>query len=91
METKEKLRKEFIDENAHLFWYIKKDALHDISDEVLVEFIMNYGDLEQIKKIFKLLGAKQLKKIYENLKGRQKLNYFPDVFNFFGILVNRYA
>lgn len=91
MESQQELRNKFIDENAHLFWYIRKDALHDISDEVLTEFIMNYGELEQIKKLFLILGGNRLKEIFLGLKARQKLNYYPEVLNFFGLLVKRYA
>lgn len=91
MECPQEIRNKFIDDNAHLFWYIRKDALHNISDEVLVEFILNYGDLEQVKKLFLILGGRRLKEIFLGLKGRQKMNYYPEVLNFFGLLVNRYA
>ena len=31
-----------------------------MSDEVLVEFIMNYAELEQIKELFHILGEKKI-------------------------------
>jgi hypothetical protein len=88
MQSQKELRNKFIDENAHLFWYIRKDALHDISDEVLVEFIMNYGELEQIKKLFRLLGEPAIAIIIEEnikkVKNKQRQNYRLSLLNLFG-------
>ena len=81
-------RNQFIDENAHLFWYIKKDALHDISDEVLVEFIMNYGDLDAIRKMFNLLGETKVSEIIgvsiQKVKNKTRQNYRLSILNLFG-------
>jgi hypothetical protein len=41
--------KRFIHENEHLFWYIKKDKLEEISHAVLVEFILNFGSAKAVK------------------------------------------
>ena len=32
--------------------FYKKTLLHTISDAVMVEFILNYGSLEAVKKLF---------------------------------------
>jgi hypothetical protein len=83
-----KTREQFIDENAVLFWYIRKDKLHAISDEVLVEFILNYADLPQIKEMFKIVGEKKVAKIVEEniikLKNKTRQNYFKLTLNLFG-------
>lgn len=87
----EKTREEFITENQHLFWYIKKDKLHQISDEVLVEFVMNYGNLEAVKTLFKVVGKAKLASIFYKLEGRRKLNYFPEIYNFYKLLISNHA
>jgi tRNA threonylcarbamoyladenosine modification (KEOPS) complex Cgi121 subunit len=83
-----KTREQFIDENAVLFWYIKKDKLHDISDEVLVEFILSYADLPQIKELIKIVGEQKVAEIVEKniikVKENKRQNYFKSTLNLFG-------
>jgi hypothetical protein len=83
-----KTREQFIDENAVLFWYIKKDKLHNISDEVLVEFILSYADLPQIKELFEIVGEQKVATIVENniikVKENKRQNYFKSTLNLFG-------
>lgn len=83
-----KTREQFIDENAVLFWYIKKDKLHDISDEVLVEFILSYADLPQINELFKIVGEQKVAKIIEDnltkVKQHKRQNYRLSILNMFG-------
>lgn len=84
-----KTREQLIDENAHLFWYIRKDKLHQISDEVLVEFLLNYGDLPQIADMIKIVGEQKVATIVENniikVKQQQRQNYFKSTLNLFGL------
>ncbi len=83
-----KTREQFIDENAVLFWYIKKDKLHDISDEVLVEFILSYADLPQIKELIKIVGEQKVAEIVEKniikVKENKRQNYRLSILNMFG-------
>lgn len=83
-----KSREQFIDENAVLFWYIKKDKLHDISDEILVEFILNFADLPQIKELIEVLGEKKVAKIVEEnlnkVRSKKRQNYRLSILNMFG-------
>jgi hypothetical protein len=83
--------KQFIRENASLFWYIREDAKENISHEVLVEFILNYGDENSVKKLFDLLGIEKVAEIFykqthkEHPIERNRINYFPLVRNFFDL------
>ena len=83
-----KSRAQFIDKNAYLFWYIRKDKLHQISDEVLVEFILNYADLTQISEMIKIVGEKKVAEIVEDninkVKENKRQNYFKSTLNLFG-------
>ena len=83
-----KTRDQLIDENAHLFWYIRKDKLHQISDEVLVEFLLNYGDLPQIADMIKIVGEQKVATIVENniikVKEHKRQNYRLSILNLFG-------
>jgi hypothetical protein len=46
--------KAFIRQHSALFWYIPEDKKEDISPDVLVEFILNYGDLGAVKELFSI-------------------------------------
>lgn len=83
--------KAFIRKHSALFWYIPEDKKEDISPDVLVEFILNYGSLEDIKTLFKILGTEETARIFFRAKGRRKLNYFPEVYNYFSLYFRKYA
>ena len=84
-------RESFIAKNAHLFWYIKKEAIPNISNEVLVEFIFNYGTLEDVKELIKIIGFQELKRVYEDVADRKVGNYHPEILNYLGLIVKKYA
>jgi len=75
--------KAFILENSSLFWYTPQDKKEDIGPEFLVETILNYGDINAVRRLFKLMGIEEVAKVFFNATGRKKLNYYPEVYNFF--------
>jgi hypothetical protein len=83
--------KEFIRRNSHLFWYTPEDKKEQISSELLVETLLNYGNLDEIKALIQLLGVREISRIFFNASGRKKLNYYPEIHNFFSLLFSRYA
>lgn len=83
--------KAFIRENSHLFWYTPEDKKEEISPEFLVETILNYGTLENIKELFKIFGISNIKRILVEADGRKKFNYYPEIYDFFTKVLNRYA
>jgi len=83
--------KAFIHKHSYLFWYIPEDKKEDISLDVLVEFILNYGSMDDVKTLFKLLGTKETAEIFFKAEGRRKLNYFPELYNFFSLYFKKYA
>lgn len=78
-------RNTLIDKNKHLFWYIKEDELHNISDAVLVEFILNFGTLEAVKDSFRVLGKDNVALLFSKAIKGSRDNYFPQVKNFFDL------
>ena len=44
--------KAFIREHTCLFWWIKPEEKENISLDFLVETILNYGDVQDIKRLF---------------------------------------
>ena len=84
-------RAEFIEKNTHLFWYIKKEAIPNISNEILVEFIFNYGTWDDVKALIKIIGFQELKLVYEATTDRKIGNYMPEMYNYLGLIVKKYA
>jgi len=83
--------KSLIKENSNLFWYTPNDKKEEISMELFVETMLNYGSLEDIKRTIKILGIKEMSRIFLSAKGRKKLNYYPEIYNYFSIYFSRYA
>ncbi|MDP1622237.1 MAG: hypothetical protein Q8M08_07845 [Bacteroidales bacterium] len=83
--------KAFIRENKNLFWYTPEDKKEDISLEFLVETILNYGDLKNIKTLISILGMEEISRIFFGADGRKRLNYYPEIHNYFSIFFSRYA
>ena len=84
-------RAEFIEKNKHLFWYIKKEAIPNISNEILVEFIFNYGTWDDVKELIKIIGFQELKVVYEATTDRKIGNYMPEIYNYLELIVKKYA
>lgn len=89
----EEIRK-FIRQHSSLFWYIPDDKKEGISEEVLVEFILNYGDMEAVKSLLSLYGIDKVAETFFksiNLSERRKGNYNELTLNFFTIFFSRHA
>lgn len=83
--------KQFICENADLFWYIPEPDKQNISREVLVEFILNYGDMTKVNKLFQLLGLKTVATVFFSLKERKVGNFYPEIHNLFSLYFKQHA
>ncbi|MBU0566635.1 hypothetical protein KJ693_07760 [bacterium] len=83
--------KEFICENSSLFWWIKEKEKENLSIEFLVEMILNYGDKKSVKKLFKLVGIDKVADIFYKQTLRRRVNYFPQVVNFFDLYFKKNA
>ncbi len=83
--------KEFILRHSDLFWYTPQDKKEDISDDLLVETILNYGTLNEFKDLEKLMGQQKLSTIFLGVEGRKKTNYYPEVYNFFYLYFKNHA
>jgi len=83
--------KKIISENTHLFWHTPEDKKEDISPDFLVETILNYGSLDDIKNLINIMGIGQVSKVFSNSQDRKKLNYYPEIYNFFSLFFKKYA
>ena len=83
--------KTFIKENSSLFWYIKEEEKQNITIEFLIETILNFGDEKSVKKLFDLVGINKVAEIFYKQTSRKRINYFPQVVNFFKLYFKRHA
>lgn len=82
----------FIERNSDLFWHFDKKKLSDLSDAVVVEYILNFGDESTVKELIDILGVDRTAEIFfKNTKGKTRKNYFPQVENFFLLYFSRHA
>lgn len=80
-------REKYIANHAALFWYTPEAKKKDISDSLLVETILNYGTMDDVKALFNLMGMDKVAEVFFAAKGRQKLNYFPPDIQFFHLSI----
>ncbi len=86
--------KQYIREHNHLFWYIPDEKKENISNEFLVETILNYGDINSVIQLFNLFGIKEVAKIFFDsmaLSNRRKGNYHELTINYFTLVFRKYA
>ena len=81
----------FIEDHQYLFWHSPAPKSETVSDELLVETILNYGTLEQVRGLFKAIGLKKAAAIFNGMTGRKKMNIFPEIHNYFCLYFKKYA
>lgn len=79
----------FIKSRKHLFWYSRD--LSDISEDFVVEQVLNYGNFEDIKLLFKIIGIKKTANIFNKQVKKKRCNYYPEVKNYFKLYFKKYA
>ena len=86
--------KKYIDDHQHLFWYSPAPKSETVSDELLVEMALNYGNMEEVRDLFAVIGIKEVARIFFDSIGkseRRKGNYHELTLNYFTLLFNRYV
>jgi hypothetical protein len=83
--------RELINENSRLFWYIPEQEKENISPELLVETVLNYGDEKSVRRLFNLMGINEVADIFHKHISGKRVNYFPQVVNFFNLYFQRHA
>ena len=86
--------KQYIYKHKNLFWYTPESKLYSISESFLVETILNYGDMDAIKRLFEIMDIKNVAKVFFNdidISERRKNNYQELALNYFSLLFNRYV
>ena len=84
----------YIEDRGYLFWYSPSPKSEKVSDELLIEILLNYGTMDDIRELFSIMGIKNAAKIFFdsiNKSERRKGNYHELTLNYFTLFFNRYA
>src|SRR5690554_6064459 len=76
----------YIKKHEALFWYIPQEKKKNISNELLLETILNYGTMGDVKELISVMGFEKVFTIFFSLKGRKKNIYYPEIYNYFSLL-----
>jgi len=55
--------KQYISKHKSLFWYTPESKKMEIGNDLLVEIILNYGDMDAMKNLFEIMGIENVAKI----------------------------
>jgi len=75
--------KAFINDHGALFWYIPEHAKENISLNLLVETILQYGDIPDVKRLFELIGIEKVAAIFNQQISQRRCNYKPRTIHYF--------
>lgn len=80
---------EFVRKRKYLFWSTQN--YDGLSKEAVVECILNYGDMNDVRELITLLGIKEVAKIFHEQTHRSRINYRPEIKNYFQLYFQKYA
>lgn len=80
---------DYIKNKPYLVWSTKN--YDELSENSIIESILNYGNWEDFLFIEKTLGIKKVSNIFELLKNKQRTNLRPQTANYFSNYFNKYA
>lgn len=80
---------DFIKERPYLIWHTKN--YDNLSEEVIMESVLNYGDFDDVGKLFFILGIKKAARIFAKQIKRGRNNYKPKIKNYFTLYFKKYA
>lgn len=80
---------DFVKKRKHLFWSTRN--YDGLSPAAVVEGILNYGDMDDVRELIALLGMETVAKIFRENTNRQRINYRPEVKNYFQLYFRKYA
>lgn len=78
--------KQFINDRKELFWYIRDDRKADIPLPLLVETILIYGDVADIRNLVGILGKEKVAGIFYHQIELPRHNYPERTVNYFKVL-----
>lgn len=79
----------FIKERPYLIWHTKN--YNGLSEEAVVEAVLNYGSFKDVKEIINILGMVRTAQIFRKKIAGKRCNLRPEIKNYFLLFFNKYA
>jgi hypothetical protein len=80
---------DFVKKRKHLFWSTKN--YDGLSNGAVIETVLNYGDMKDFRELISALGIQEVAKIFHEQINRSRVNYRPEVKNYFQLYFRKYA
>ena len=80
---------DIIKQKPYLIWHTKN--YDGLSEEAVVEAVLNYGDFDDVQKIIQILGIKKVAEIFRKQATLPRCNYRPEIKNYFQLYFAKYA
>jgi hypothetical protein len=80
---------DIINNKPYLAWDIKDAS--SLSDESILEHILNYGNWDDVQMYIKIKGMFDTKKNFNKLLDKKRVNLFPEIKHYFTIYFDKYA
>ena len=80
---------DFVKKRKHLFWSTKN--YDGLSHAAVVEGVLNYGDMNDVRELIALLGIQEVAKIFRENTNRARINYDPKIVHYFSLFFQKYV
>ncbi len=80
---------DFVRKRKYLFWSTRN--YDGLSHGAVVEAILNYGDMNDVRELIALLGMQEVAKVFRENTNRPRINYRPEIKNYFQLYFQKYA
>jgi len=82
----------FLQEQRDIFWHHRKDRLYELSDDAIVEQVLNYGSESAIRKMLDIWGIGVVADVFRrNTAPNRRVNYFPSTRHYFDLYFKEHA
>ena len=65
--------------------------LDNVSKDLIVESVLNYGDFNDFKELIKIMKIKDVAVVFKKQINKKRCNYRPEVKNYFILYFKKYA
>ncbi len=72
---------QIVKDRPYLWWWVRNKE--NLSLESVVQGVLANGDMDDVERVFQLVGRKQVKKIFLQQISRPRHNYRRQTVNFF--------
>lgn len=85
----------YVQNHKYFWWWVPENKLPFLSFNSIVEASLNYGDVADIRDLFRLIGVEQVAEIFYQatlqIDGKKRINYHQRTLHFFDLYFKRHV